>query len=101
MKPPRRLLPPSAPQAEQNKQNLTRRAQEMDSSNQLLKDEIDQEKQKGALLETDLVNIENRPRSSLAQMGAQEKTACRDPVFPRVLKLWPQFSLLEAELWRG
>ena len=54
---------------------MTRRAQEMDSSNQLLKDEIEQEKQKGGLLETDLVNVENRLRQSLAQMGAQEKTA--------------------------
>merc|ERR1740117_1938631 len=69
------MLENAAEQAEQSKQNLTARVSEINDANSLLEDEIKQERTRGALLETDLINVEIRLRSSLAQLSAQERTA--------------------------
>jgi len=69
------MLQNASESAEQNKQNLAGRVTEITNANRLLEDEIKQERSRGALLETDLVNVESRLRSSLAQLSAQERTA--------------------------
>jgi len=69
------MLQSASEAAEQNKQNLMGRVSEITNANKLLEDEIKQERSRGALLETDLVNVESRLRISLAQLSAQERTA--------------------------
>lgn len=69
------MLEGASVSAEKNRQLLTRRVTELTQSNKLLAEETQQEKSRGALLETDLVNVEGRLRSSLAQLKAQGSTA--------------------------
>lgn len=69
------MLENASVSAERNKQQLSKRATEIAQANRLLSDEIEQEKSRGKLLEGDLVNVESRLRSSLAQLKAQESTA--------------------------
>lgn len=69
------MLENASVSAEQNRQLLAKRTTEVGQANKLLESEIAQEKSRGALLEQDLLNVEGRLRSSLAQLKAQESTA--------------------------
>jgi len=69
------MLENASVSAEKNRQILSKRSSEISQANKLLEDEISQEKSRGAMLEQDLVNVEGRLRSSLAQLKAQESTA--------------------------
>jgi len=69
------MLENASVSAEKNRQILSKRSSEISQSNKLLEDEVAQEKTRGTMLEQDLVNVEGRLRSSLAQLKAQETTA--------------------------
>jgi len=69
------MLENASVSAEKNRQILSKRMSEISQANKLLDDEIGQEKARGAMFEQDLVNVEGRLRSSLAQLKAQESTA--------------------------
>merc|ERR1740133_827342 len=69
------MLEGASVSSEKNRQLLTRRVTELTQSSKLLAEETQQEKSRGALLEQDLLNVEGRLRSSLAQLKAQESTA--------------------------